>query len=258
MMGGLLIGAPVLMTMEAWWEGFAVPAWRLMLLYLVNYGILLILQHYSGLSHRKTWMSQASAAFVAYGIGVVTSAIMLLALGVLRGDLYVRDLVGKLVIQSVPVSIGASVAMSEFGEAHRTAEKRRQQAGMWGNIGMGIAGAALFGFGVSTVEEPTLIASRLHWWHAMLLVLVSLTQIYAIDYAVDFKQEHDDAGTPEHRNRVLRETVLTYVAALGIAAYYLWTFGTITPSLGLSASVFTIVTTGFVTSLGAAAAELLI
>ena len=258
LMGGMLIGVPVMMTMEMWWEGFFVPAWRLILLYCVNYVVLFILQHYSGLSHKKTLRSEARAALVAYGIGIVASFIALFGLGVLHGDLNLRDLVGKLVLQSVPVSIGASVAMSEFGEEHRVIEERRKQAGYWGALGMALAGAVLFGFGLSGTEEPLMVADQLTWVRAILLMVLSLLQVHAIVYAVDFKQRPDDVGTARHTREVLREGLSTYAVSLVVAAYFLWTFRTIDAGLGLVPAVYAIIATGFVTSLGAAAAELLI
>jgi putative integral membrane protein (TIGR02587 family) len=258
LMGGMLVGVPVMMTMEMWWEGFFVPAYRLILLYIVNYGVLLILQHYSGLAQAKTLRAEARAALVAYGLGIVASFVALFALGVLHGDLRLRDLAGKLVLQSVPVSIGASVAMSEFGEAHRVAEQRRKHAGYWGAMGMALAGAVLFGFGLSGTEEPLMIADQLTWVKAIALMLLSMIQVHAIVYAVDFKQRPEDVGTRQHWMEVARETVSTYVLALAVAAYFLWTFGTINSGLALMPAVYTIIATGFVTSLGAAAAELLI
>jgi Predicted membrane protein len=107
--GGLLVGVPVIMTMEVWWEGFFMPAWRILLLYVFNYGVLLILQHYSGLHHRKTISGQIRAAFVAYGLGILASLIILTLLHVLRADSSLRDIAGKLLLESIPVSIGSSV-----------------------------------------------------------------------------------------------------------------------------------------------------
>ncbi len=257
LMGGLLIGAPVLMTMEAWWEGFFVPAPRLILLCLFSYGVLFILQHYSGLSHRKTLAAEARAALVAYGIGIVAASIILYALGVVGPETTARDLAGKLGLQAVPVSIGASVAMSAFGEEHRVAAKRRERAGYWGTLGMALAGATLFGFGPSAVEEPMMIADLLTPWRAMLLVVVSIVQVQLIVYAVDFKQRPQDVGTRRYWMEVVRESVSTYALALFVAAYFLWTFETL-GSLGVVASVNVVIVTGFATSLGAAAAELLI
>ena len=257
-MGGMLVGVPAMLTMELWWEGFFVPAWRLVLLFSANFGVLLILQHYSGLTHKKTSPAQVRAAMVAYGIGIVTSALTLFALGVLHGDLHLRELAGKLLLQSVPVSIGASVTMSEFGEEHRKVEERRKKAGYWGALGMALGGAMLFGFAVSGTEEPLLIAEQLTFVRALLLMLLSLLQVHAIVYAVDFKEKSESAGTRAHKLAVLREGVSTYALALLVGAFLLWTFRTIDSATGVVSAVYTIIAIGFVTSLGAAAAELLI
>lgn len=257
-MGGMLVGVPAMLTMELWWEGFFVPAWRLVLLLAVNAVVLLILQHYSGLTHKKTIPAQIRAAVVAYGIGILVSALSLFALGVLHGDLRVRELAGDLVLQAVPVSIGASVAMSEFGGEHREVERRRARAGYWGALGMALAGAMLFGFSISGTEEPLLVAEQLTVARAITLMLLSLLQVHAIVYAVDFKQASENAGSRGHKLAVLREGISTYVLALVVGVFLLWTFGTIHPGIGLVAAIYATIALGFVTSLGAAAAELLI
>lgn len=257
-MGGMLVGVPAMLTMELWWEGFFVPAWRLVLLLVVNFGVLLVLQHYSGLTHKKTIAAQIRAAIVAYGIGILTSLVVLFSLGVLHGDLRLRELAGKLLLQSVPVSIGASVAMSEFGEEHRVVEQRRARAGYWGALGMALAGAMLFGFSISGTEEPLLIAEQLTFVRAIALVLLSLLQVHAIVYAVDFKEASADAGSRAHKLAVLREGVSTYALSLLVGAFLLWTFRTIGSGTGIVSAVYAIIAIGFVTSLGAAAAELLI
>ena len=113
--GGLLVGMPTLMTMEMWWGGFTIPTIRILLLIVVNFGVLLVLQHYSGLHPRKTPAAQLRAAIVAYAIGIVVSGIILLAFAVLRDDTVLGDLIRKMALQGVPVSLGASVAASEFG-----------------------------------------------------------------------------------------------------------------------------------------------
>ena len=257
LMGGMLLGVPVLMTMEVWWEAFFVPSWRLMLLYVLNFGVLFILQHFSGLHHRKTISGQARAALVALGIGTIASAITLLALGVLTGEVQLRDLVGKLMLESIPVSIGASVAMSEFGAESHVAEKRQEQAGYWGSMALAVAGASLFGFGISAVEEPRMIAMQLSWHQALLLMLLSLLQVHVTVYVVDFK-EKKDKSRPHNWKNFLSEALSTYAVAVGVGAYYLWTFGNLNLNSGLVPSTYLLVTIAFVTSFGAAAGELLI
>src|SRR5688500_3668994 len=79
--GGMLVGMPTLMTMEMWWGGFSIPSILILLLVVVNFGVLLVLQHFSGLHPRKTPAAQLRAAIVAYAIGFVVSAIILLEIG---------------------------------------------------------------------------------------------------------------------------------------------------------------------------------
>src|SRR5687767_8525421 len=193
--GGLLIGVPVLMTMEVWWHGFAVPAWRLLLLYAFSFFVLLILQHFSGLHHRKTWGGQVRAALVASGIGLLTSALILGLLGVLRSNTTLRDLAGKILLESIPVSIGASVAISEFGAGSSKATQRRETRGFWGSLGVALAGATLFGFGISATEEQKRVAAELEWFHALGLLLISIVQVVAIVYAVGFRQRRQQPDT---------------------------------------------------------------
>jgi putative integral membrane protein (TIGR02587 family) len=254
--GGMIVGVPVLMTMEVWEQAFVVPAWRLLLLYAFNYGVLLILQHFSGLHHKKTPLAQARAALVAYGIGIIASTIVMLLMRVISAETNLRDLAGKLILESIPVSIGSSVAMSEFGDDSDVAERRREGVGYWGSMGMALAGAALFGFGVSATEEETRVGAQLDWWHALLLVLVSIGQVVAIVYAVGFRSKRDHKRTPVRT--VVTEAVSTYAVAILAAAYFLWTFGTIGPGMSLIGMVYILCIAGFITSLGAAAGELLL
>jgi len=256
-MGGLLVGVPAFMTMEIWWGGFAIPAPRLLLLAAMNYVVLVLLQHYSGTTHHTRLGAEARTALVTLGIGIVMSFVALFALGVLHGEIRLRELAGKLLLQAVPVSIGASVATSEFGGDQRVAEQRRKNARYWDSMGMALGGAMLFGFAITGTEEPLLIADQLTWVRALVLMALSLVQVHAIVYAVDFKQRPRDVGTARHLGEVLREGISTYALSLVVGAYLLWTFGTLDSRTGLTHIVYLVVATGFVTSLSAAAAELL-
>lgn len=254
--GGLLIGMPVFMTMEVWWGGFVLSPLKLSGLIVFNYGVLLVLQHYSGLHPRKTRGGQMRAALVAYGLGLVVGSLVMFMLGVADLHIALRDFVGKIVLLAVPVSVGASVAMSEFGHEHETVERRKEGATYFGALGMAAGGAMLFGFGLAPTDEPMMIGLQLPWHHALALVAVSLFQVHAIVYAVGFKQhERDDRAW---WRKLLREGIGAYAVALLVAAYLLWTFGRIDTHTGLVACVYQTVTLGFITSLGAAAGELLI
>ena len=256
LVGGLLIGMPVFMTMEIWWGGFTVPPLRLLALVVFNYGVLLVLQHFSGLHPRKTRGGQVRASLVAYGLGLVAGSLVMFMLGVTNVDTALRDFVGKIVLLAVPVSVGASVAMSAFGDEHETVERRKEGASYFGTLGMAAGGAMLFGFGLAPTDEPMMIGLRLPWHHALALLAASLLQVHAIVYAVGFKKhERDDRAW---WRKLLKEGVSTYAVALLVAAYLLWTFGRIDGDTGFVACVYQTLTLGFITSLGAAAGELLI
>jgi len=123
---------------------------------------------------------------------------------------------------------------------------------------MGFIRAMLFGFAVSGTEEPLLIAEQLTFSRALLLMVLSLLQVHAIVYAVDFKVPSKGAGSRTHKLAVLREGVSTYALSLLVGTFLLWTFRTLDAGTGIVAAVYAILAIGFVTSLGAAAAELLI
>ena len=256
-LGGLIVAMPLLMTMEMWWAGFLIPAGKLALLVGFNFGVLYILQHYSGLHPRKTQASQVRAASAAYGIGIIISLASLAAMHVVHGDIGLRELIGKLVTEAVPVSIGASVAMTQFGAESAVAERRKEEESFWGALAMALAGAVFFGFSVAATEEPLMIALHITSWHAIVIVLMSIGIVHLVVYAVEFR-DRESRSDRTWWQRLVKEGVSSYVVALGVAAFLLWIFGRIGPDVGLIATVDMIVTLSFATSLGAAAGELLI
>ena len=255
--GGLLIALPLLLTMEMWWAGFTVSAPRLLGLVAVNFGVLLVLQHYSGLHPDKTAGSQFRAALVAYGMGIAISAITLEMINVLRGGVALVDVVGKLVLEAVPVSIGASLAMSHFGVEHQEVERRKDEDNFWGERAMALAGSMIFGVSVASTEEMTMIGLQLHWGHSLALVVVSIVQVHAILFAVR-RGKGEDSRRPGALRSLVEEGVGVYAVALVVSAYLLWTFGQIGGETGLLAAADIVITLAFSTSLGAAAAELLL
>jgi hypothetical protein len=83
--------------------------------------------------------------------------------------------------------------------------------------------------------------------------------VFAVLFAVDHKHgAHPHLGSRQHLVAVSQEAVSTYALAAIVAAYFLWTFNVLNASMGFVASVYVTVAAGFVTSLGAAAAEVLI
>ena len=256
--GGLLVGMPTLMTMEMWWGGFTIPSARILLLIAVNFGVLLVLQHFSGLHPRKTAMGQLRAAVVACAIGIVVAGIILLVFGVIGPDTVLGDIIRKIALQSVPVSLGASIAASEFGDAHEQTEHRQDRALLFPSVAIGISGAMILGFTVGATEEPMIIGEQLTWVHATALVLISVALALGISYGVGRRRLGIDPFDRKWLGFYLRESLVTYVAAILVAAFMLWTFGRIGAGTGLAPAVHMILVLSLVTVLGATAAELIV
>lgn len=269
--GALLVGTPLLLTMEMWWGGFVIPPHRLLVFYLANFVVLLALEHYSGFREEGSFLEEVIDAIEALGIGTVVAAIMLFVTAVLDDGLSPRAILGMIILEAIPLSIGASVAISllaggnggeeddgEDGENAGKAERERREAGFWGTQIIGVAGALYFGFNVAPTEEPMMIGLRMTWWHAVLLLLVSLAVVHAILYAVDFRgSERLPQGHGWWRSLVGLGSV-SYATAALVALFLLWVFGRIGPDTGLLAALQMTIALAFVTSIGSAAGRLII
>jgi putative integral membrane protein (TIGR02587 family) len=258
MAGALLVAMPTLMTMEVWWGGFTIPPIRIILLLVVNFGVLLVLQHYSGLHPRKTASGQFRAALVAMGIGILVSSVILLALNVIRSETVVSDIVGKIALESVSVSLGASVAISEFGDGHPVTEERRSRPDLRPSLGIALGGAMIFGFNVATTDEIVILGEQLTWIHAVAIVVTSILLVLGISYAVGKSRMQIEPLSRKWLPFYLREAISTYVLALLVGAFLLWIFGRIGTETGLAPSVHMMLVLGLATTLGATAGELLV
>lgn len=256
--GGLLVSMPLLATMEMWWLGFYLPPWKLILFLVVNYGILVVLEYYSGFQEHTSLPREAQDALSAYGIGFVVAAIVLYSFHVLRPGMALQEILGKIILESIPVSIGVSIAISQLGQKNQQKQERKERSGFWGTQAIAAAGALYFGFNIAPTVEPLLLGLRIEWWHALILVFLSLLQVHAIVYGLDFQGGRKTKDGTSWWRSVFENSVTTYLVALLVAAYLLWTFGRIGPETGFSAALHMIVVLGFVNSLGAAAGKIIL
>jgi putative integral membrane protein (TIGR02587 family) len=248
---------PLLMTMEMWWLGFYMDRLRLALFMLLMIPMLIGLDHYSGFKETTSWGEDAVDGMVAYGVGFVASAVVLLLFNVINGSMPLREILGKVALQAVPASFGAVLASSQLGGEKSEEKERKRHAGYAAEVFFMTAGAVFLAFNVAPTEEMILIAFVMTPWHGMALAVASLLLMHAFVYAVNFRGTPSaPKGTPGW-SLFLRYTVVGYAVALLVSAYVLWTFGRYEDS-----AVFTYlmeaVVLGFPASLGAAAARLIL
>ncbi|HEX7004098.1 MAG TPA: TIGR02587 family membrane protein [Trueperaceae bacterium] len=258
-LGAMLVSIPLLATMEMWWLGFLIPPFRLLFFLLANFALLVVLEYFSGFQKGHVrLLEEVQDAVDAYGIGLLVATVVLFLFGVIGPGMSLREIAGKIIIETIPLSIGASIAVSVLGEKDPTNERRKRRAGFWGSQVIGVAGAVYFGFNVAPTEEPVIIGLGLTWWHAVLLLVIGLLLTHAIVFSVGFAGSYRIPGGRTWWGSLLRTGVVSYTLALGVSALMLWLFGRIDDSTGLTPALHMIVTLGFVNSLGSAAAKLII
>lgn len=255
--GAIFFSLPLLMTMEMWYFGFYLPRLPLVLLMVVMIPVLVGLAYYTGFKEATTWRDEAADVAVAYGVGIVTSAIVLALFDLIRLDEPLSSVIGKIALQAVPASFGAMLASSLLGGEGPSERRHKREAGYRGTLFLMGVGSLFLAFNVAPTEEMLLLASRMTHWHAIALAIISLLLMHGFVYAVNFRGA---PGAPEGvgaSSLFLRYTVPGYAIALLVSAYVLWTFGRYDDTAPVRMTMQAVVL-GFPASIGAAAARLVL
>jgi putative integral membrane protein (TIGR02587 family) len=245
------------MTMEMWQLGFHMGRLSLALFMVVMMPVLFGMEYYTGFKEATTKLDEIADAAVAYGVGLVASAVILALFNLISLDEPLSSIVGKVALQAIPASFGAMLSGSQFGSQGAAERRHKREVGFGGILFLMAVGALFLAFNVAPTEEMVLIASRMTHWHAIALAIASLVLMHGFVYAGDFR---GSPGTPEGIRQTalfLRYTVPGYAIALVVSTYVLWTFGryegqTATPM------IMQAVVLGFPASIGAAAARLVV
>ncbi|WP_155905018.1 TIGR02587 family membrane protein [Methylopila sp. M107] len=256
--GAVVFALPVLMTMEMWSLGASMDRTRLALLVVAIVPLLVGLSHYIGFEETETWVDDLRDAFVAIAVGFVTSSIVLSLFGLIGPHLSFDEVMGAIVVQTVPASFGAVIAQGQLGQSDKADEGRNRRAGYPGTLLFLTSGAVFLSFNIAPTEEIDFISASMTPWHVIALILVSLAAMHAIVYAVGF--EGQDATRPENYRffRVfLHNSLAGYAIALLVSAATLWIFGRL-DDLGGSAALRLVIVLGFPASIGAAFARLIV
>ena len=256
--GSIVFALPVLMTMEMWSLGASMDRPRLALLLVGIVPLLVGLSHYIGFEETETWVDDLRDAFVAIAVGFVTSAIVLSLFGLIGPHLSFDEVLGAIVIQTVPASFGAVIAQGQLGQTDRSDESRNKQAGYGGSLLFVTSGAVFLSFNIAPTEEIDFISASMTPWHAIALVLVSAVTMHAIVYSVGF--EGQSTTRPDDYSFwsvFVRNSLPGYAIALLVSGTMLWIFGRL-DDLGASAALRLVIVLGFPAAVGAAFARLIV
>jgi putative integral membrane protein (TIGR02587 family) len=255
--GAIFFTLPLLMTMEMWQLGFHMARLPLALFIVVMIPVLIGLEYYTGFKDATTVLDEVADAAVAYGVGLVASALVLWLFNLISLDEPLSSVVGKIALQSVPASFGAMLAGSQFGAQGAADRKHKREVGFGGTLFLMAVGSLFLAFNVAPTEEMILLAYRMTHWHAVALALTSLLLIHAFVYAVSFRGGHEAPEGVWRPGLFLRYTVPGYAIALVVSGYVLWTFGRYEDH-AMARMLMQAVVLGFPASIGAAAARLVV
>jgi putative integral membrane protein (TIGR02587 family) len=239
--GGFLFGIPLLYTMEAWWIGIHAEPWRLLLLLLFAFLVNWMLSHFSGFRSGKAVEHPVTDALEALAIGIIGAAVTLTVLGEVRMDRPLHLNAGLIALESVPFSLGVSIASGFLGgnnersggdKAEHTTDddvqgRKDRPNSLHGTVldaGATIAGALFVAFSIAPTEEVPMLGVHIGDWGLVTLIIFSLVVSYIITFEAGFVDQRAREQQEGAFQQPISETVFSYLLALLVATVLLFLF----------------------------------
>ena len=263
--GAFLFGVPLLFTMEMWWIGEYAALWKLFLFLALAFLVNVMLAHFAGFKDEATLAANIRQAIIAVAVGAVTSTVVLLVLNRIGPDDPLDSILGKIIIQIVPLSIGASAASSILarregstgGEKDASQKPTTPLRATLVDIGATIAGGIFIGFTVAPTEEIPMLAASLDYANAIALIGLTLLVTYVIVFQSDFSPRHEGEN-PGPFQHPITETALSYVASLALTLVILLFFDQIRWGDNLFSVITEMLVLALPTAIGGAAGRVLL
>lgn len=232
--GGFLFGIPLLYTMEVWWLGTQTEPWRLLIILLASFAINWMLGSFAGFRQEGEPIRPITDALEALAIGVVASTVTLVVLGEVHADMPLNAILGVIVLESIPFSLGVSIASGLLrgnkddpngGEqADQDDDQQPATNSTLRDVGATVAGALFISFSIAPTAEVPMLAANLSSLSIVVLVFFSLVVSYAITFEAGFADQQGRRSQQGVFQGPLSETIFSYLISLLVAAVLLWLF----------------------------------
>jgi putative integral membrane protein (TIGR02587 family) len=223
--GGIIFGLPLLYTMEMWWHGLILSEGHLLGLLGAILVINFLFSYLYGFREECSPPEALAEAVTSVGIGILVSTSILWLIGELDQDLALAEMLGKILIESVAVSIGVSLAKAHIhpdsgenpaDEDEEGDPERKQLRADLRDLGATLAGATILAFSIAPTEEIIQIASRLSPLRQLVLFGGELLLCYLILFLSGFKT-HEVYVKDSVVQRPWAETVMACALSLLLA-----------------------------------------
>ena len=259
--GAYIFGIPLLFTMEMWWIGEYANRWKVIAFLAIAVIANLGLNYAAGFKNKRSIGVAIEETIDAVAVGVIAALMMLVVLNRINPSDPLDSMVGMVMIQAVPLSIGASVANEVFGwqgEKGRQGENHDGHLKPWqelfSDIGATAIGGVFIGFSIAPTDEVQMLAAGLGYYHLMALVAFTLLLSYGIVFASGFDQRQPEGLF----QRPATETALAYVVSLLVAFVTLFLFDQIQLNDPLRSTFEQVLVLGVPTTVGGAAGRLVV
>lgn len=242
--GGFLFGTPLLYTMEVWWLGSYTEPPRMLVALLTTFVAVLLLNRTAGF--RRTGdirlRDAAMDSVEALAIGLVSSALVLWLLREITLSSPLDVVLGKVIFEAVPFSIGVALAGQFLAKAEndeQPGQGNQQQAqaaaapqadahprinATLADIGATLIGAIMIAFNIAPTDEIPMLAAAVSPPWLLAITAASLLISYGIVFEADFANQQRRRQQQGPFQHPLTETMLSYLVALLAAAFMLWFF----------------------------------
>ena len=264
--GGLIIGLPLLFTMEMWFHAFLLPSWKILVLLGVAFVIVVGYNAVSGFRRDRGWDDLLIDSVETLGIAAVVSLAALVLLGRIGAETDLREAAGKVALEMIPVAFGVSLAGTQLASPEGGDDDARDRgsaqadsaaSGSFARLFIAAGGALLFAFNVAPTEEPVLLGVEARTWQLLAAIVASLLVTFAIVFYAEFRgsaARRVPRGPLEHP---VGETLAAYSISLLVSVMLLWAFGR-TDGAAPAEIAGQAVMLGVVASVGAALGRLLV
>ncbi|NJM72952.1 MAG: TIGR02587 family membrane protein [Scytonema sp. RU_4_4] len=244
--GGFLFGIPLLYTMEVWWIGSIAKPSMIMLAIALIFLVVFLLNRTEGFRTRSRRNLPPYGAVTdtveAIAIGLVCSTLMLLLLQELTPETSIKEALGKIVFESVPFTLGVSLANQFLGDTrdangqgrtgYPVSDKSRKKPdelhATFADIGATLIGATVIAFNISPTDEIPMLAAAVTPPWLLAVIATSIIISYGVVFEAGFWEQQKRRQQQGIFQRPLSETIMAYLVSLLAAAFMLWFFQKLT------------------------------
>lgn len=245
--------------MEIWWAGIQTNSISLLAMIGLTAILLLGYNTYAGVRPNETWAGVVIDSVEEFGLSLVASGCILLLLGRITTTDPLREIVGKVVLEALLMSIGISIGTAQVTHQNADEEKGpgKRPKDLWGVLVVSACGAVVLATNIAVTDEVVVLALESSSIRLIGLIGVSFVLCGIILLFSDLLKTKATEDRPTGLLEMTFGVFLSYSVAFCSSALILYLFGRF-DGVALQPCLAMIVVLTSAASLGAASGKLLI